>query len=66
MKKIKRYVVTEADSFVKTALETDSENIILLSEHNFERLDDFAASRKYSVMQKVTLNDGREALRPTR
>ena len=55
MKKIKRYVVTEADSFVKTALE-----------HNFERLDDFAASRKYSVMQKVTLNDGREALRPTR
>lgn len=66
MKKLKRYVVTEADCFVRSALETDSENIILLSEHNFERLDDFAASRKYSVMQKITLDDGREALRPTR
>ncbi len=66
MKKFKRYVVTEADCFVTAASEGDTENIIVLSEQNFERLNDFAASRKYSVMQKIALPDGREALQPTR
>lgn len=66
MKKFKRYVVTEADCFVKSASDGDSEHIIAISEQNYERLDDFAASRKYSVMQKITLSDGREALQPTR
>ncbi len=66
MKKFKRYVVTEADCFVRNASESDSEHIIAISEQNYERLDDFAASRKYSVMQKITLSDGREALQPTR
>lgn len=65
MKKLKRYVVTEADCFVKNGSENE-EHIIVLSEHNFQRLDDFAASRKYSIMQKIVLDDGREALRPTR
>lgn len=66
MKKLKRYVVTESDCFVKYSSENDSDNIILISEQNFERLDDFAASRKYSVMDKIVLNDGREALKPKR
>lgn len=66
MKKFKRYVVTEADCFVSTASEGDSEHIIAISEQNYERLDDFAASRKYSVIQKITLPDGRDALQPTR
>lgn len=66
MKKFKRYVVTEADCFVRNASEGDSGHIIAISEQNYERLDDFAASRKYSVMQKITLSDGREALQPTR
>lgn len=67
MKKLKRYVVTESECFVKEK-SPDSLDLgkILLSEQNFERLDDFAASQKYSVMQKITLEDGREALRPTR
>lgn len=66
MKKFKRYVVTEANCFVTNASENDGEYIIPISEQNFERLDDFAASRKYSVMQKIILPDGREALQPTR
>lgn len=67
MKKLKRYVVTESECFVKEKI-PDALDLgkILLSEQNFERLDDFAASQKYSVMQKITLEDGREALRPTR
>ncbi len=64
MKKLKRYVVTEADCFVKEG--PDGSGKILISEHNYERLDDFAASKKYSIMQKIMLKDGREALRPTR
>lgn len=67
MKKLKRYVVTESECFVKEkSPDTLDLGTILLSEQNFERLDDFAASQKYSVMQKITLEDGREALRPTR
>lgn len=67
MKKLKRYVVTESECFVKEkSPDTLDLGKILLSEQNFERLDDFAASQKYSVMQKITLEDGREALRPTR
>ncbi len=66
MKKFKRYVVTEANCFVTNASENDGEYIIPISEQNFERLDDFAASRKYSVMQKIVLPDGRDALQPTR
>ncbi len=65
MKKLKRYVVTEADCFVKEGPGGESGKI-LISEQNYERLDDFAASKKYSIMQKVMLKDGREALRPTR
>ncbi|MDE6132014.1 MAG: McrC family protein, partial [Oscillospiraceae bacterium] len=67
MKKLKRYVITESECFVKEKI-PDALDLgkILLSEQNFERLDDFAASQKYSVMQKITLEDGREALRPTR
>lgn len=66
MKKFKRYVVTEADCFVKRASADDTNNFIVISEQNFERLDDFAASRKYSVIHKITLSDGREALQPAR
>lgn len=66
MKKLKRYVVTENNCFVKSSSENDSEDVILISEHNFERLDDFAKSQKYSVMTKITLDDGREALKPRR
>lgn len=67
MKKLKRYVVTESECFVKEkSPDTLDLGKILLSEQNFERLDDFAASQKYSVMKKFTLEDGREALRPTR
>ncbi len=65
MKKLKRYVVTEADCFVKEGTGGES-GIILISEQNFMRLDDFAASKKYSVMNKITLPDGREALKPSR
>lgn len=65
MKKLKRYVITEDNCFVKSG-SPDEQGNILISEHNFERLDDFAASKKYSVMQKTVLEDGREALRPTR
>lgn len=65
MKKLKRYVVTEADCFVKEGPGYET-GIILISEQNFMRLDDFAASKKYSVMHKITLPDGREALKPTR
>ncbi len=65
MKKLKRYVVTEADCFVKAGNGNEPHKI-LLSEHNYERLDDFAASKKYSVMHKITLPDGREALTPSR
>lgn len=65
MKKLKRYVITEDNCFVKSGSPGEQGNI-LISEHNFERLDDFAASKKYSVMQKTVLEDGREALRPTR
>ena len=65
MKKLKRYVVTEADCFVKEGSENEPGKI-LISEHNFERLDDFAATKKYSVMQKITLDDGRVALTPSR
>lgn len=66
MKKLKRYVVTEANYFVTSGSESDSDNIIVISEMNFDRLDDFAASQKYSVMSKITLDDGRQALQPTR
>ncbi len=66
MKKLKRYVVTEANCFVKYPSANDSSDVILISEHNFERIDDFAASQKYSVMRKIMLDDGREALKPTR
>ncbi|MCH5192503.1 MAG: hypothetical protein J1F11_00975 [Oscillospiraceae bacterium] len=65
MKKINRYVITEDSCFVKSG-SPDEPGKILISEHNFERIDDFAATRKYSVMQKITLPDGREALKPTR
>lgn len=64
MKKFKRYVVTEADCFVKAGPEEPGK--ILISETNFQRLDDFAATKKYSVMRKFTMEDGREALAPTR
>ena len=64
-KKLKRYVVTASDCFVKEGSK-DEPGKILVSEHNFERLDDFAATKKYSVLQKFTLDDGREALAPTR
>ena len=60
MKKLKRYVVTEANYFVNKSYENDAENLIVLSEHNFERLDDFAESQKYSVFTKETLDDCRE------
>lgn len=65
MKKLKRYVITASECFVKSG-SPDEPGKLLISEHNFERLDDFAASRKYSVMQKIKLDDGREALQPTR
>lgn len=65
MKKFKRFVITASECFVKSG-SPDEQGKILISEHNFERLDDFAATRKYSVMRKVTLDDGREALQPTR
>ncbi len=64
MKKLKRYVVTEADCFVTNSYDGDTENIIALSRQNYERLDDFAASRRYSVLQKIALPDGRTALQP--
>lgn len=65
MKKLKRYVITASECFVKSGSIGEPDRIII-SEQNFERLDDFAASRKYSVMQKIKLEDGREALQPTR
>lgn len=65
MKKLKRYVITASECFVKSGSIGEPGRIII-SEQNFERLDDFAASRKYSVMQKIKLEDGREALQPTR
>lgn len=65
MKKFKRFVITASECFVKSG-SPDEHGKILISEHNFERLDDFAATRKYSVMRKVTLDDGREALQPAR
>lgn len=65
MKKFKRFVITASECFVKSG-DPNEKDTILISEHNFERLDDFAATRKYSVMQKITLEDGREALKPTR
>lgn len=66
MKKLKRYVVTEANCFVCQGYENDPDNLILISEQNFERLDDFAESQRYSVFTKEKLDDGRMALKPTR
>ena len=65
MKKLKRYVVTASDCFVKEGAENEPGKV-LLAEQNYARLYDFAVSTKYSVLQKITLEDGREALVPTR
>lgn len=65
MKKLKRYVITASECFVKSGTPGEPGKI-LISEHNYERLDDFTEGSRYSVFQKIKLEDGRDALRPTR
>ncbi|MBQ8781692.1 MAG: hypothetical protein IJZ72_08485 [Oscillospiraceae bacterium] len=65
MKKIKRFVITDADCFVRGGV-SDDPHVIALPELNFDRLADFTESNQYPVMHETSLPDGRKALKPAR
>ncbi len=65
MKKLKRFVITGGDFFVRGGT-SDDPHIIPLPDINFDRLEDFTLSNQYPVMHEVELPDGRKALKPAR
>ncbi len=65
MKKFKRFVITDADCFIK-GTESDDSHIIPMNEINFSRLEDFTESNIFPVMKKIILPDGQNALKPAR
>ncbi len=62
MEKSKRYVITERECFVRGGT-SDDPHIIPLNELNYDRLEDFGSTEKFSVVYQFTLPDGRKALR---
>ena len=46
----KKFVITDADSFVRGGT-SDDPHIIPIPEHNFDRLADFTENNRYPVMQ---------------
>lgn len=65
MKKLKRYVITDGDCFIRGGTSDDS-HIIPLADINFDRLEDFTESNQFPVMREILLPDGRKALKPAR
>lgn len=65
MKKIKRFVITDGDCFIRGDSSDDS-HIIPLPDINFDRLLDFTESNRFPVMREILLPDGRKALNPAR
>lgn len=65
MSKVKRIVITDADSFVRGGT-SDDPHIIPIPEHNFDRLADFTENNRFPVMHEVTLPDGRLSIHPAR
>ncbi len=65
MKKIKRFVITDGDCFIRGGSSDDS-HIIPLPDINFDRLLDFTESNRFPVMREILLPDGRKALNPAR
>ncbi len=62
MEQKKRYVITERECFVRGGFSSDP-HIIPLNELNYDRLEDFGSTEKFSVVYQFTLPDGRKALR---
>lgn len=65
MKKLKRFVITDADCFVK-GTQSDDPHVIPLNDLNFDRLQDFTESNQFPVMREIVLEDGSIALKPAR
>ena len=65
MKKLKRFVITDADCFIK-GTHSDDPHVIPLNELNFDRLQDFTESNQFPVMREIVLEDGSIALKPAR
>ncbi|MGN0552966.1 MAG: McrC family protein [Oscillospiraceae bacterium] len=65
MSKVKRFVITDADSFVRGGT-SDDPHIIPIPEHNFDRLADFTENNRYPVMHEIQLSDGRMSIHPAR
>ncbi|MGN0585882.1 MAG: hypothetical protein ACI4JF_01235 [Oscillospiraceae bacterium] len=65
MKKLKRFVITDADCFIK-GTQSDDPHVIPLNDLNFERLQDFTESNQFPVMREIVLEDGSIALKPAR
>ncbi|MCD7731129.1 MAG: McrC family protein [Oscillospiraceae bacterium] len=65
MKKLKRFVITDADCFIK-GQSSDDPHIIPLNELNFDRLADFTENNRFPVMHEFFMADGCKAIRPAR
>ena len=65
MKKIKRFVITDGDCFIRGGT-SDDPHIIPLPELNFDRLADFTESNQYPVMHEIILPNGQKSLKPAR
>lgn len=65
MKKLKRFVITDADCFIK-GTHSDDPHVIPLNDLNFDRLQDFTESNQFPVMREIVLEDGSIALKPAR
>lgn len=65
MKKLKRFVITDGDCFIRGG-SSDDPHIIPLPDINFDRLLDFTESNRFPVMREILLPDGRKALNPAR
>lgn len=65
MKKLKRFVITDADCFIK-GTQSDDPHVIPLNDLNFDRLQDFTESNRFPVMREIVLEDGSIALKPAR
>lgn len=61
----KKFVITDADSFVRGGT-SDNPHIIPIPEHNFDRLADFTENNRFPVMHEITLPDGRKTIHPAR
>ena len=61
----KKFVITDADSFVRGGT-SDNPHIIPIPEHNFDRLADFTENNRYPVMHEITLPDGQKTIHPAR